>query len=96
MADYDALLIASFGGPEGPDEVMPFLENVVRGRDVPRARLLEVAEHYHHFGGKSPINDRTRELIEALGPHVELPIYWGNRFWRPMLADTLRRMRDDG
>lgn len=96
MADYDALLIASFGGPEGPDEVMPFLENVVRGRDVPRARLLEVAEHYHHFGGKSPIGDRTRELIEALGPHVGLPIYWGNRFWHPMLADTLRRMRDDG
>lgn len=98
---YDAILVVSFGGPEGPDEVMPFLEGVVQGRGVPRERLLAVAEHYHHFGGVSPINARTRELVEALeatlaahGPH--LPVYWGNRFWRPMLADTLREMRDDG
>lgn len=98
---YDAILVVSFGGPEAPDEVMPFLERVVEGRGVPRERLLAVAEHYHHFGGVSPINGRTRELVEALeatlaehGPH--LPVYWGNRFWRPMLADTLRTMRDDG
>ncbi len=98
---YDALLIVSFGGPEGPDDVMPFLENVTRGRNIPRERLLEVAEHYYHFGGKSPINEQCRSLVTALrkeldahGPH--LPIYWGNRNWRPMLADTLREMREDG
>jgi len=98
---YDALLIVSFGGPEGPDDVMPFLENVTRGRNIPRERLLEVAGHYHYFGGRSPINDQCRSLIAALhkelaahGPH--LPIYWGNRNWRPMLVDTLREMRDDG
>ena len=94
---YDAILFVSFGGPEGPDDVMPFLENVLRGRNVPRERMLEVAEHYLHFGGVSPINDQCRALIQALtaelaahGPH--LPIYWGNRNWHPMLADTLEQM----
>jgi ferrochelatase len=98
---YDALLIVGFGGPEDPGDVIPFLENVLRGRNVPRARLLEVAEHYHHFGGRSPINAQMRELIalveaelEARGPG--LPVYWGNRNWHPMLADTLRRMQSDG
>jgi protoporphyrin/coproporphyrin ferrochelatase len=98
---YDAILIVSFGGPEGREDVIPFLENVLRGRNVPRERMLEVAEHYYHFGGKSPINDQTRELISALknelaqhGP--DLPIYWGNRNWHPMLPDTLRQMRNDG
>ncbi len=100
-ARYDALLVLSFGGPEGPDDVMPFLENVLRGRNVPRERMLEVAEHYQHFGGKSPINDQNRALIAALeelladeGP--ALPIYWGNRNWQPYLTDTVRQMRDDG
>lgn len=98
---YDALLIVSFGGPDGPDDVLPFLENVLRGRNVPRERMLEVAEHYYEFGGRSPINDQNRALIAALekelsahGPH--LPIYWGNRNWRPLLADTLRQMSADG
>jgi ferrochelatase len=101
MTTYDAILLLSFGGPEGPDDVMPFLENVTRGRNVPRERLAEVAEHYLHFGGKSPINDQNRALIAALeielaahGP--KLPIYWGNRNWAPYLADTLRAMRDEG
>jgi protoporphyrin/coproporphyrin ferrochelatase len=98
---YDALLIVSFGGPERPEEVMPFLENVTRGRGVPRERLLDVAEHYYHFGGKSPINDQCREMMRALekelGEHgPKLPIYWGNRNWKPFLSDTLRQMRDDG
>jgi ferrochelatase len=98
---YDALLVVSFGGPEGPDDVMPFLENVTRGRNIPRERLLEVAEHYHHFGGKSPINDQNRALIGALAWEFEnhgprLPIYWGNRNWHPLLADTLRQMTKDG
>jgi ferrochelatase len=98
---YDALLVVSFGGPDGPDDVIPFLENVLRGRNVPRARMLEVAEHYQHFGGKSPINDQNRLLIAALerelvehGP--QLPIYWGNRNWHPLLADTLKKMAADG
>jgi protoporphyrin/coproporphyrin ferrochelatase len=98
---YDAVLIVSFGGPEGPDDVLPFLENVLRGRNVPRERMLEVAEHYHEFGGRSPINEQNRALIAALekeladhGPH--LPIYLGNRNWRPFLADTLRQMSSDG
>lgn len=98
---YDALLIVSFGGPEKPEDVLPFLENVTRGRNIPRERLLEVAEHYYHFGGKSPINDQCRELIAALRQELEragidLPIYWGNRNWHPLLPDTLRQMRDDG
>jgi ferrochelatase len=93
---YDALLIVSFGGPEKREDVIPFLENVLRGRNVPRERMLEVAEHYYHFDGRSPINDQNRTLIEALRPVVRIPIYWGNRNWHPMLADTLRQMRDDG
>jgi ferrochelatase len=98
---YDAVLIVSFGGPEGPDEVMPFLENVLRGRNVPHERMLEVAEHYQHFGGVSPINGQVRELIAALTDELglhgpQLPIYWGNRNWHPLLADTLRQMRQDG
>jgi protoporphyrin/coproporphyrin ferrochelatase len=98
---YDALLLVSFGGPEGPDEVMPFLENVLRGRNVPRERMLEVAEHYQHFGGVSPINEQNRRLVAAVerelvvhGP--KLPVYWGNRNWRPLLADALRQMQADG
>jgi protoporphyrin/coproporphyrin ferrochelatase len=98
---YDALLLVSFGGPEGPDEVMPFLENVLRGKNVPRERMLEVAEHYQHFGGVSPINEQNRRLIAALERELDaygpqLPIYWGNRNWRPMLADTMRQMAADG
>ena len=98
---YDAILLTSFGGPEGPDDVIPFLENVLRGKPVPRERLMEVAEHYQHFGGVSPINQQCRDLIAALEPAlkqagVDLPIYWGNRNWEPMLPDTLRRMTDDG
>ena len=93
---YDALLIVSFGGPEKHDDVIPFLENVLRGRNVPRERMLAVAEHYYHFDGRSPINDQNRALIEALRPVVNMPIYWGNRNWHPMLADTMRQMRDDG
>jgi len=98
---YDALLVVSFGGPDGPDEVIPFLENVLRGRNVPRERLLEVAEHYQHFGGRSPINEQNRQLVAAiereLAEHgLQLPVYWGNRNWHPLLADTLRRMAADG
>ncbi len=99
--NYDAILVVSFGGPESHDDVIPFLENVLRGRNVPRERMLEVAEHYYHFDGKSPINQQTRELIAAIegelaqyGPN--LPVYWGNRNWHPMLADTLQRMKEDG
>src|SRR5271165_523514 len=99
--NYDAILIVGFGGPEKREDVLPFLENVTRGRNVPRERLLEVAEHYYHFGGASPINGQVRELIDALGPElrrhgISLPIYWGNRNWHPMLADTLRNMAKAG
>jgi len=98
---YDALLVVSFGGPEALDEVMPFLENVLRGRNVPRERMLEVAHHYEMFGGVSPINGQNRALIAALerelaGSDLKLPVYWGNRNWHPLLADTLRQMRADG
>jgi ferrochelatase len=93
---YDAFLLVSFGGPEQPSDVMPFLENVTRGRNVPRERLLEVAEHYHHFDGRSPINDQNRALIAALRNEIPLPIYWGNRNWDPFLADTLQQMKADG
>lgn len=99
--DFDALLIVSFGGPEKPEDVMPFLENVTRGRRIPRERLEEVAEHYYHFGGRSPINTQVEALIGSLraelaanGPN--LPIYLGNRNWRPYLPDTLRRMKAAG
>jgi ferrochelatase len=91
---YDAFLLLSFGGPEHPDHVMPFLRNVTRGRGVPDERLAEVAEHYYHFGGVSPINQQCRDLLAALD--LPLPKYWGNRNWDPMLADTVARMRDDG
>ncbi len=98
---YDSLLVVSFGGPEGPEEVLPFLENVLRGRNVPKERMLEVAEHYQAFGGKSPINEQNRELIAALTSELDkhgpaLPIYWGNRNWHPLLTDTIEKMRDDG
>ncbi len=97
----DAILIVSFGGPEGPDDIIPFLENVLRGRNVPRERLLQVAKHYELFGGVSPINGENRKLIAALKDELlshglELPIYWGNRNWHPLLADTVRQMRADG
>src|SRR5882762_552743 len=99
--NYDAVLIVSFGGPESAEDVIPFLENVLRARNVPRDRMLTVAEHYRHFGGKSPINQQMRELMGALEAELarndaSLPIYWGNRNWHPMLADTLRQMKQDG
>ncbi|MFY1699546.1 ferrochelatase [Solwaraspora sp. WMMA2101] len=98
---YDALVLLSFGGPEGPDDVLPFLHNVTRGRNVPPERLAEVAEHYQHFGGVSPINQQCRDLLAGIradfAAHgIDLPVYWGNRNWHPMLADTVARMRDDG
>lgn len=101
MPTYDAILVLSFGGPEGMEDVIPFLENVLRGRDVPRSRLEEVAEHYYHFGGVSPINTQNRAVITALEAEfatrgLNLPIYFGNRNWHPFLEDTLRQMRDDG
>lgn len=101
MTQYDAILLLSFGGPEGPDDVIDFLANVTRGRGIPRERLAAVGEHYAHFGGVSPINRQNRELIAALQPElqrrgIDLPVYFGNRNWHPMLADTLRVMADDG
>ncbi len=100
-AGYDALLLVSFGGPEGPDEVIPFLENVTRGRAIPPARLAEVAEHYQHFGGVSPINQQCRDLIAAIKADfaangLDMPVYWGNRNWYPFLADTVRELARDG
>jgi len=101
MSDYDALLLVSFGGPEQRGDVIPFLENVLRGKNVPRERMLEVAEHYYHFDGKSPINAQNRALMAALEADLaahgcDLPLYWGNRNWHPMLADTVARMQADG
>ncbi|SCG67271.1 ferrochelatase [Micromonospora halophytica] len=98
---YDALVLVSFGGPERPEDVMPFLQNVTRGRGVPPERLAAVAEHYLHFGGVSPINRQCRDLLAAIREDfaangVDLPVYWGNRNWDPMLADTVTQMRDDG
>ncbi len=98
---YDAILVVGFGGPEKMSDVMPFLENVLRGRNVPQARMLEVAAHYEHFNGVSPINGQMRDLIAALKVELEqhgprLPIYWGNRNWTPLLTDTLREMADHG
>jgi protoporphyrin/coproporphyrin ferrochelatase len=98
---YDAILVVSFGGPESREDVIPFLENVLRGRSVPRERMLAVAEHYYHFGGKSPINQQTRDLIAALQTELAqhglaMPVYWGNRNWHPMLAETLAQMKKDG
>jgi ferrochelatase len=101
MPDYDALLVVSFGGPEGPEDVLPFLRNVTAGRGVPDSRLEQVAEHYYRFGGVSPINQQCRDLILAVQKDFEaagigLPVYWGNRNWHPLLADTLATMADDG
>ena len=98
---YDAVLLVSFGGPEGMDDVMPFLANVVRGKNVPEDRLREVAAHYRHFGGRSPIGAQCRALVAALREELDrhgmpLPVYWGNRNWHPLLGDTLRQMADDG
>ena len=101
LPPYDALLLVSFGGPERPEDVLPFLENVLRGRPVPPQRIEEVAQHYHLFGGVSPINEQNRALLAAIaadlnahGPH--LPVYWGNRNWHPLLPDTLQQMAGDG
>lgn len=99
---YQAILFLSFGGPDKPDDVMPFLENVLRGRNVPRERMYEVAEHYFQFGGKSPINEQNRALIGAIRRELdenglsELPIYFGNRNWHPLLPDTMAQMAADG
>ncbi len=98
---YDAFLLVSFGGPEGMQDVMPFLENVLRGRNVPPQRMLAVSKHYELFNGISPINERNRKLIADLKPIIEsngpkLPIYWGNRNWHPLLPDTLKQMTADG
>jgi len=101
MPAYDAFLLVSFGGPEGPDDVMPFLRNVTRGRAVPEERLADVAEHYYTFGGVSPINQQCRDLLTAVradfaASGLALPVYWGNRNWSPYLADTVRAMAADG
>jgi protoporphyrin/coproporphyrin ferrochelatase len=101
MAPYDAFLLVSFGGPEGPADVMPFLQNVTAGRNIPAERLEQVAEHYYRFGGVSPINQQCRDLIAAVAKDfaargVHLPVYWGNRNWDPYLADTLAAMAADG
>ncbi len=101
VAPYDALLLVSFGGPERSEDVLPFLENVTRGRGIPPDRLAEVGEHYFSLGGRSPINDQCRAFLAAvqtdLSDHgVEIPLYWGNRNWNPYLGDTMARMRADG
>src|SRR6516162_8918840 len=101
MSPYDAFLLVSFGGPEGRDDVIPFLENVTRGRGVPRDRLEQVAEHYYRFGGVSPINQQCRDLLAAVEKDfavsgIDLPVYWGNRNWDPMLTDTVAAMAADG
>jgi protoporphyrin/coproporphyrin ferrochelatase len=101
MPSYDAFLLVSFGGPEGPGDVMPFLTNVTRGRNVPPERLARVAEHYYAFGGVSPINQQCRDLLAAVRADftaggLSLPLYWGNRNWAPYLTDTVRQMAEDG
>jgi protoporphyrin/coproporphyrin ferrochelatase len=101
LAPYEAILLVSFGGPERPEEVMPFLENVTRGRGIPTERLAEVGQHYFLFGGKSPINDQCRRLLTALTNELRrrdlrLPLYWGNRNWYPYLDDELRAIERDG
>jgi protoporphyrin/coproporphyrin ferrochelatase len=98
---YQAILVVSFGGPDQNEDVIPYLENVLRGRPVPRERLLEVAEHYYHFGGKSPINEQNLALIDALKAELaahgpQLPVYFGNRNWHPFLKDTIQQMQYDG
>jgi protoporphyrin/coproporphyrin ferrochelatase len=94
--DFDAVLLLSFGGPEGPEQVRPFLENVTRGRNVPPERLDEVAEHYLHFGGVSPINQINRELIVQLEAELDIPVYFGNRNWEPYVEDAVAVMRNNG
>ncbi|HEY2415737.1 MAG TPA: ferrochelatase, partial [Pirellulaceae bacterium] len=99
--EYDAFLLISFGGPERREDVLPFLENVLRGRNVPRERMLAVAEHYYHFGGVSPINAQNRALLAAVqdefaAASLKLPLYFGNRNWHPLLPDTLAQMKADG
>ena len=101
MSAYDAFLLLSFGGPEGPDDVLPFLQNVTRGRGVPPERLAEVAGHYLAFDGVSPLNGQCRRLLAAVGADfaargLDIPLYWGNRNWQPYLADTVRQMAADG
>ncbi len=101
MPDYDAFLLLSFGGPQGPDDVLPFLENVTRGRGVPAERLAEVAAHYHERGGVSPISAQCRDMLAAIGgafaaAGLDLPLYWGNRNWHPFIEDTVRQMKADG
>ncbi len=101
MADHDALLVVSFGGPEGPDDVVPFLANVTAGRGIPEERLRAVGEHYFRFGGVSPINEQNRRLVAAIESElgergIALPVYWGNRNWAPYLADTVQQMARDG
>ena len=101
MLAYDAFLLLSFGGPEGPEDVLPFLENVTRGRGVPRERLDEVAAHYQACAGVSPINGQCRDMLAAIGSEfaaagMDLPLYWGNRNWHPFIEDTVRRMEADG
>jgi len=101
VSPYDALLLVSFGGPERPEDVVPFLENVTRGRGIPKERLEAVGEHYLQVGGRSPINDLNRSLLDAiradLAAHdLDLPVYWGNRNWDPYLTDTVAAMKHDG
>ena len=101
LAPYDAVLLLSFGGPDGPDDVLPFLRNVTAGRGIPDERLAEVAEHYHHFGGRSPINDQNRALLAALTAELsarghDLPVIWGNRNWAPYVTDMLREAHESG
>jgi ferrochelatase len=101
ISPYDALLLVSFGGPERPEDVVPFLENVTRGRGIPRERLEEVGQHYYLFGGRSPINDLNRDFLAAIradlaGAGIDLPVYWGNRNWDPYLTDVLAEMAADG
>jgi ferrochelatase len=101
LTDYDAILLVSFGGPEKQADVIPFLENVLRGKDVPHERLVEVSHHYEQFGGVSPLNDQNRALLAALeaelaANEIDLPVYWGNRNWHPLLPATFKQMHADG
>ncbi|HEY9291991.1 MAG TPA: ferrochelatase [Microlunatus sp.] len=101
LAPYDAVILVSFGGPEKPEDVVPFLRNVTKGRGIPDERLQQVGEHYYLFGGRSPINDQCRQLIKALRAEldergIDTPIYWGNRNWEPYLADAFAQLEADG